>query len=109
MPNRSVYDQVVVCREPVVIQVGGHPAEYAVIEVTDNRTQQKVTIPDTDHEPIVPEDLGVAFAFKTGERVRADHPAVLANPAAFRPIDATDEIIFGLPPTAAADAGASEK
>lgn len=106
MPNRSaseVADQVVVARHAIVIGVGDISREYARVVVKDRTTGEDVEIADTDGPPLVEEQIGTTYAFREGQRVRADHPAVLANPGAFRPIDATDEIIFGLPPTAAAD------
>jgi hypothetical protein len=33
------------------------------------------------------EELGTAYAFASGEAVDADHPAVLAKPFYFRPIE----------------------
>jgi hypothetical protein len=40
---------------------------------------------------------GTPYAFRAGERVRRDHPAVEACLGAFGPMDAIDEIVYGAP------------
>jgi len=97
MPSRSVIDQVVVCRQPIVIEVGGIPRQWGRITVKDRKTGQDVEIDDTDGPPIVEEQPGTVYAFKEGQRVRRDHPAVEANPGAFRDVDATDTLVYGMP------------
>ena len=42
MPSRSVIDQVVVCRQPIVIEVGGIPRQWGRITVKDRKTGQDV-------------------------------------------------------------------
>lgn len=91
----NVNAEVVVAKEAIVVNVDGRPAEYATITVKNRRTGIEETIFDTDNPPIVEEDVGTAYAFAQGQRVRADHPAVLACPNGFRPIDATDALIYG--------------
>ena len=98
MANRSAYDQVVVAREAVVIEVGAVSRQYGRVTVTDRKTEQKVEIDDTDNPPLVEEQPGRVYAFREGQRVRRDHEAVEANPAAFRPLDPPiDALVYGLP------------
>jgi len=52
------------------------------------------TIFDTDLPPLVEEHPGTAYAFAEGQKVRSDHPAVKANPSAFRRIDPTDALVY---------------
>jgi hypothetical protein len=97
MPSRTVFDQVVVCREAIVIEVGGIPRQYGRVTVTDRKTEQKVEIDDTDNPPLVEEQPGRIYAFREGQRVRRDHEAVEANPSAFRDVGATDTLVYGMP------------
>lgn len=80
---------MVVAREAIVINVGGAPAEYERVQVINKRTGQPAMINKDD--PIVEEDPGVPYAFKAYQKVSATHPAVLANPAAFMPLEEVDE------------------
>jgi hypothetical protein len=77
----------VVAREAIVINVGGRPAEYGKIMVTDRRTGERVEILDTDNDPIVAADEGTPHAFKSGERVSKAHPAVKECPGAFMSLE----------------------
>ena len=83
MARAATKTSYVVAREAIVINVGGKPARYARITVTDRRTGLPVEILDTDHPPIEPEETGIAYAYREGQRVRADHEAVQACPSAF--------------------------
>jgi hypothetical protein len=51
-------EEVLVCRETVVINVGGKPAKWGTITVKDRRTGLEQTILDTDNAPLEPEDPG---------------------------------------------------
>jgi hypothetical protein len=82
-PTRNRAAGMVVAKEAVVVNVGGRPAEYRTITVTDRRTGERVQILDTDNDPVDPGDLGTPHAFKAGERVSSDHPAVKECPGAF--------------------------
>jgi hypothetical protein len=93
MPNTSTAE-VVVAREAIVIVCAARPLEYGRITVTDRRTGEEVEIADTDNEPTDEGEDGVSFAFRAGERVRADHPAVRESPGSFRPLDPTDDLIY---------------
>jgi len=81
MPTAKV--KRVVAREAIVINVGGEPPVYHEGEVVNKRTGNKEVVPFTEVEPKDPGDLGVPYAFKEGQKVRENHPAVKANPSAF--------------------------
>lgn len=89
---RQSGSNTVVCREAIVINVGGKPAVYRTINVLNKRTGERVDILDTDNEPLEPEDPGVPYAFKAGERVHKTHPAVEENPGAFMSVEEADEV-----------------
>ena len=93
MPNTSTDVEVVIAREAVVVVVGARPRVYGRITVKDRRTGLDVEIDDTDNPPLDEGDLGLSYAFREGQRVRASHPAVEACPGAFRAVDAVDEIL----------------
>lgn len=82
---------MVVAKDAIVVNVGGRPAEYGRITVTDRRTGERVEIMDTDRRPVVEEDPGVPYAFKANQKVSRNHPAVKACPDAFAPIEDYDE------------------
>jgi hypothetical protein len=86
--NKSTF---VYAKEAIVINVGGRPAEYRKITVTDRRTGQRVQILDTDNDPVVAEDPGTPYAFKAFQKVHKSHPAVKENPGAFLSSDEVDE------------------
>jgi hypothetical protein len=89
-PSRSK-SSYVVAREAVIVNVGGVPAVYGEITVTDRRTGDRVTIPDTDSNPVTPEDPGTPYTFKANQKVAKNHPAVAACPGAFIPLEDADE------------------
>lgn len=72
---------MVEAREAIVITVGARPPEYEMVEITNRRSGQKVMAPKD--EPFDQGDDGVPYAFKEGQKVRRDHPAVKACPGAF--------------------------
>ena len=79
---------MVEAREAVVVIVGAKAAVYDQVEVTHNKTGQRVMInKDYPREEAVE---GMPYAFKPGEKVRRDHPAVGACPGAFREIDSEE-------------------
>jgi hypothetical protein len=79
-PTKS---NTVVAREACVVNVGGRPMEFGRIMVTDRRTGERVEIADTDSPPVDAGDEGTPFAFKSGEKVSRNHPAVKAAPGLF--------------------------
>jgi hypothetical protein len=81
---------MVVAREAIVINVGASPPEYDQVQVTHSRTGERVLI--NKDEPRVPEELGVPYAFKAFQRVSSSHPAVLANPGAFMPVEEVEDL-----------------
>lgn len=76
---------MVEAREAVVVIVGAKAAVYDQIEVIHNKTGQKVRM-DKDH-PREEAVEGIPYAFKPGEKVRRDHPAVQTSPGSFREVD----------------------
>jgi hypothetical protein len=85
--TRKPSPEFVAAREAVVINCGGRPVEYGRITVRDRRSGEMVEILDTDHDPSTPADEGVPYAFKEGQKVAADHPAVKACPGAFTTVE----------------------
>ena len=83
---------MVVARERILINVGGEPAVYRKIMVTDRRTGNRVEILDTDNPPVQEEDPGTPYVFRAGEKVSRSHPAVQQNPAAFMSLDEAAEV-----------------
>jgi hypothetical protein len=81
----------VVAKEAVVVNVGGRPAVYGTIDVTDRRTGERVNIPNTDADPVEAEDPGMPYAFKANQKVAANHPAVQACPGMFIALEDADE------------------
>lgn len=61
--------------------------EWHKIIVRDRHTGRLVEIDHHERGPKVEEDPGMGYAFKRGEEVDADHPAVLQKPNAFHPVD----------------------
>lgn len=92
----------VIARDGCVITVGARPLVYRKIEVTDKRTGETKTIDDTDSYPARkdgsypnitdPGDDGIPYAFKPGQRVPRDHPAVAACPGAFVDLDEAEDM-----------------
>jgi hypothetical protein len=97
MPRTRTGTKTVVCREAIVINVGGRPVKYGRQMVTDRRTGERVEIDYTDsdyenHRDYDPGNEGTPYVFKAGERVHSSHPAVEANPAAFMSVEEADEV-----------------
>jgi hypothetical protein len=65
--------------------LGGRPIQYQRRIVRDRRTGQYAEIDVHELPPIDPGDEGVPYAFRQGEKVRSDHPAVAACPGLFAP------------------------
>ena len=86
---RTRNNGMVVAREAIVINVGASPPEYEKVQITHNKTGERVWI--NKDEPNVPEELGVPYAFKAFQKVSVTHPAVKANPGAFMPLDEVDD------------------
>jgi hypothetical protein len=72
-------------RDAIVINVGARPVIYQRRVVRDRKTNQLVEIDIHELPPIDEGDDGVPYAFRQGEKVRSDHPAVGACPSAFVP------------------------
>lgn len=87
---RTRQSGMVVAREAIVINVGASPPEYDKVQITHNKTGERVWI--NKDEPSVPEELGVPYAFKAFQKVSATHPAVQANPGAFMPLDEVEDL-----------------
>ena len=79
--------KTVQAREAIGICVGARPPVYATVIVRDRATRQLVEVPLTELEPVDPRDEGRFYVFSRGEKVAADHEAVLDCPGAFAPID----------------------
>jgi hypothetical protein len=77
----------VTAKEAVVVNVGGRPVEWHKRIVRDNRTGKLVEIDVHELGPKVRAEEGVPYAFRRGEEVSSDHPAVSACPSAFEPIE----------------------
>jgi hypothetical protein len=82
---------MVYAREAIVINVGGRPIEYGRIKVADRKTGEVKEI-DNQNQILDPGDEGIPYAFKANQKVSADHPAVLACPAAFGPVGELEEL-----------------
>jgi hypothetical protein len=74
-----------------VITVGASPIIYDKRIVRDRHTGKLAEIDMHELPPLDPGDEGIPYAFKAGEEVAADHPAVLDAPGCFVPIDAARE------------------
>jgi hypothetical protein len=79
-------DRKVEARVAIVVVVGARPSEYQRRIVRDNRTGKLAEIDIHELPPVDPGSEGVPYAFKAGEQVSADHPAVLASPGGFKEI-----------------------
>jgi hypothetical protein len=69
-----------------VITVGAKPIEYQKRIVRDRHTGKLAEIDVHELPPVDPGNEGIGYAFKQGEEVWSDHPAVLDAPGCFRPI-----------------------
>ncbi len=74
-------------REACVIVVGASPIVYEKRIVRNNRTGKLDEIDIHELPPVDPGNEGIGYAFKPGEEVMADHPAVLDAPGCFVPVD----------------------
>jgi hypothetical protein len=74
-------------REAVVVTVGARPIQYERRIVRDRHTGKLVEIDVHELPPVDPGDEGIGYAFKQGEEVWSDHPAVLDAPGCFVPVD----------------------
>jgi len=74
-------------REACVIVVGARPIEYQRRIVRDRHTGRWLARIDI-HElpPVDPGSEGISYAFKAGEEVWPDHPAVKDAPGLFVPV-----------------------
>jgi hypothetical protein len=74
-------------REAVVVIVGARAAVPRTVVARDNRTGRLAEVPVPPPEaPWLDEgDDGMSYVFRRGERVLADHPAVLESPGSFVP------------------------
>ena len=85
MATRTKAPKRLQAREPIVIVVGARPIEYERRIVRDRRSGKLAEIDIHELPPVDPGDQGVSYAFKQGEKVWPDHPAVAACPGAFIP------------------------
>jgi hypothetical protein len=74
-------------REACVITVDARPVVWQRRIVRNRHTGRLEEIPVTELPPVDAGDEGRFYAFKRGEKVRADHEAVLAAPGAFDPVE----------------------
>jgi len=74
-------------REACVITVGARPVVWPKIIVRDRHSGKLNEIDHHEAGPLDPGDEGIGYAFKPGEEVMADHPAVLDAPGCFVPVD----------------------
>ncbi len=90
MPTAQKKDTKVAAIDAIVVTVGARPIEYQKRIVRDRHTGRLVEIDHHELPPLDPGDEGIPYAFKAGEKVRSDHPAVEACPGAFREIVEAD-------------------
>lgn len=81
---------LVVAKDAIVVVVGAKPVEYGKVRTFDRRRDEWVEI-DNQDVIVDPGEPGVPYAFRPYQKVSAKHPAVLANPSAFMPLDDLDE------------------
>jgi hypothetical protein len=72
-------------REPIVIVVDARPIKYEQRIVKDRRSGRLAEIDMHELPPVDPGTEGMSYAFRSGEKVWSDHPAVAACPNAFIP------------------------
>lgn len=73
-------------REAVVIVVGARPVEWQRRIVRDRHTGKLAEIDMHELPPVDEGSEGISYAFRAGERVWSDHPAVLDAPGCFIPV-----------------------
>jgi hypothetical protein len=88
MPRATPKVAMVQAKEAIVITVGARPIEYQRRIVRDRRTGELKEIDVHELPPLDEGDEGMPYAFARGEKVPADHPAVLDCPSGFRPVEA---------------------
>jgi hypothetical protein len=79
----------VAAREAVVGVVGARPPIFRTTIVRNRHTGKLVEVPLAPMEapPLDEGDPGVSYVFKRGEEIPADHPAALASPGSFYPVE----------------------
>lgn len=87
MPRAVPKVQMMEAKVAVVVNVGGRPPVYETRVVRDRKSGALAEVTLHEFPPIDPGDLGTPYAFKAGEKVRADHPAVVDCPSGFRPVE----------------------
>jgi hypothetical protein len=70
-----------------VITVGARPVEWQRRIVRDRHSGRLADIEIHELPPVDEGDLGRSYVFTRGERIHADHEAVLDGPGCFRPAD----------------------
>lgn len=78
--------EMVQARVAMVVVAGARPIVYQRRIVRNRHTGRLEEIDIHELDPVDPGDDGVGYAFKAGEQMPADHPAVLASPGGFRPV-----------------------
>ena len=80
--------QMVRAREAVVVTVGARAPVYEKRIVRDRRTGKLVEVEmNPELPPIDPGSEGIPYVFRRDETVDADHPAVIASPGSFVPVE----------------------
>jgi hypothetical protein len=74
-------------KDACVVVVGARPLIYQRRIVRDRHTGRLAEIDMHELPPVDEGSEGIGYAFKAGEEVMADHPAVLDAPGCFAPID----------------------
>jgi hypothetical protein len=76
-------------RKAVVVTVGARPPIFRTTIVRNRHTGKLAEVPLAPMEapPLDEGDVGRSYVFKRGERVPADHEAVLDAPGAFYPVE----------------------
>lgn len=83
--------QFVYAKQAIVIAVGASPVQYKRAKVFDRRRQEHVEVDLHMSKPEREENVGTHYTFAAGEKVPADHPAVVAKPTAFMAVDPDDD------------------
>ncbi len=77
----------VYANQAIVIAVGASPVQYKRAKVLDRRRNERVEVDLHMAKPEKPENVGTHYAFADGQKVPADHPAVLAKPSSFTAVE----------------------
>lgn len=80
---RTKKPKFVYAKQAIVIAVGASPVEYKRAKVMDRRRNEMVEVDLHMSKPVKDENVGTHYTFAAGERVPAEHPAVVAKPTAF--------------------------